>query len=150
MSAAFVETLREASQVSLDEFDASRHGDLLVRLFAGLEGIKSSGAQLVFASKALYHLLPELIVPFDNQVTCGFFGWRSLPNRASDEWLWSMYSILGKVASEVGPEALDVLGEPDWPLDPSVSKALRIGRARVIDFGMEGYRRSTTEAWFVA
>jgi hypothetical protein len=142
--------LRDAGQLSLDEFDATRHGDLLVRLFEGLEGVKSSAAQVVFASKTLHHLLPELIVPFDNQITCGFFGWRMLPNRASAEWLCGIYSILGDVASEVGPKTLDALGEPYWPLDPAVSRAFRIGRARVVDLGMEGYRRSAAEDWYVA
>jgi hypothetical protein len=31
------------------------------------------------ATPTLYHALPELIVPFDGQVTCGFFDWESLP-----------------------------------------------------------------------
>jgi hypothetical protein len=108
-SSASVEALREACRLSLDEFDVARHGDLLVRLFQGLEGVKSSEAQLVFVSKTLHHLLPELIVPFDNRITCGFFGWSTLPKKASAEWLCSIYSILGDVASEVGPDTLDAL-----------------------------------------
>src|SRR5207247_9209386 len=60
----FLEALGAAGEVSLTEFTASSHGDVLAQLFHGLEGMKSSDAQLVAVSKGLYHLLPELIVPF--------------------------------------------------------------------------------------
>jgi hypothetical protein len=145
----FLGALHEASGIQLSEFDSAAHGPVIARLFEGLEGIKSSQAQLVATSKTLYHLLPELIVPFDNQVTCGFFGWRNLPTIADQAWLTSIYSILGEIARGVGSDALESLGQPGWPLDRSVANALRIGQARVVDFGMEGYQRSRGEDWYV-
>lgn len=145
---AFEEAVGEASVVSLSGLAASESGSLIVRLFRGLEGIKSSNAQLVAVSKTLYHLLPELIVPFDSKVTCGFFGWRSLPERVDESWLLEVYSTLSEVAESVGSDTLRPLGRPGWPLDPAVAQALRIGEARVVDFGLEGYRRSTGAAWY--
>jgi hypothetical protein len=146
----FVEALGEAQEFQLARFDPKRHGDVLVRLFDGLDGIKSSEAQLVAISKGLYHLLPELVVPFDGVITCGFFAWNALPTRVHGEWLTDVYEVLAGVASKVGPRRLDRLGTPTWPLDPAIGAALRLGQARVIDFGLEGYRRSAGEPWYVA
>ncbi|HXJ65295.1 MAG TPA: hypothetical protein VNN79_16190 [Actinomycetota bacterium] len=147
---AFVQALGEARDLRISRFDPNRHGEVLVRLFEGLDGIKSSEAQLVATSKALYHLLPELVVPFDGVITCGFFGWNTLPQRIHAEWLIGVYTLLAGVASKVGSRELDRLGTPSWPLDPAVAGALRLGQARVIDFGLEGYRRSAGRPWYVA
>ncbi len=146
----FVQALGEARDLRISRFDPNRHGEVLLRLFQGLDGIKSSQAQLVATSKALYHLLPELVVPFDGVITCGFFGWNALPARAEGEWLAEVYALLAGVATKVGPRRLDRLGTPSWPVDPAVAAALRLGQARVIDFGLEGYRRSSGEPWYVA
>lgn len=146
---AFVEALREAQDLRLARFDPNRHGEVLVRLFEGLDGIKSSEAQLVAISKGLYHLLPELVVPLDGVITCGFFGWNALPTGVHGGWLTDVYDVLAGVASKVGPRLLDRLGTPTWPLDPAIGAALRLGQARVVDFGLEGYRRSAGEPWYV-
>jgi hypothetical protein len=58
--------------------------------------------------------------------------------------------VLAEVAAAVGASELERLGTPTWPLDPAVAGALRIGQARVVDFGMEGYQRSRGETWYVA
>jgi hypothetical protein len=146
---AFRDALRAAGGLSLTDFRAARHGEVLATLFHGLEGIKASNAQLVAVSKGLYHLLPELIVPFDNVITCGFFGWTRLPNRADDAWLADVYGILARVARAVGRRTLRELGRHPWARDPDVAGALRLGQARVLDFGMEGYRRSRGMPWYV-
>lgn len=141
--------LEQASQTELARLDDAAM-QLICGLFRGLEGIKSSNAQVVVVSKALYHLLPELVVPLDNEVTCGFFGWRSLPNRVDDEWLADIYGVLSQIARGVGPRALARHGQPDWPRDQAVALAIRLGQGRVVDFGMKGYRRSTAKQWYVA
>jgi hypothetical protein len=148
-SPGFLDALREAHSIQLAEFDPAAHSDVVVDLFERLDGIKASHAQLVAISKTLYHLLPELIVPFDGQVTCGFFNWNGLPKNVHPEWLSEVYSVLGGIAASVGSRELDRLGRPAWPLDSAVSDALRIGQARVVDFGLEGYRRSRAEDWYV-
>jgi hypothetical protein len=149
-ASGFVAGLHEAQGMQLAGFDPVAHADTLVGLFDALDGIKTSEAQLVAISKTLYHVLPELIVPFDGQVTCGFFGWTALPDRPHRGWLIDVYSLLGDVAAAVGADELERLGTPAWPQDPAVAGALRIGQARVVDFGMEGYQRSRGEAWYVA
>ena len=146
---AFVETLRRAGRISLTDFTASKHADVLGQLFQGLDGIKSSEAQVVAVSKTLYHLLPELIVPFDNVITSGFFGWSRLPDHAEEAWLLDMYGVLAGTARTVGRATLEALGTLPGARDPAVGAALRLGQGRVIDLGMEGYRRSRTQAWYV-
>jgi hypothetical protein len=149
LASEFTEALSAFEGVSLSTLNARSEGTSLASLFRGLEGIKRSDAQLVAVSKTLYHLLPELIVPFDNEVTCGFFGWHSLPHRVEDAWLSDVYGILASVARSVGPTLLDELGRPAWPKDRGVASALRLGQGRVIDFAMEGYRRSVDASWYV-
>jgi hypothetical protein len=145
----FVGGLHEAQTMRLTDLDPATHAETLVGLFDALDGIKTSEAQLVAISKTLYHLLPELIVPFDGQITCGFFGWTRLPDRPDRDWLIEVYSLLGGVAAAVGADELERLGTPVWPKDPAVAGALRIGQARVVDLAMEGYRRSRAQAWYV-
>lgn len=146
---SFLQALASARTVTLAGFDPDAHARVLAELFDALVGIKRSEAQLVASSKTLYHLLPELIVPFDGVITCGFFGWNALPKVAEPAWLSDVYSVLAGIAAGLGPERLDRLGTPSWPLDPAVASALRIGQARVVDFGMEGYRRATGRPWYV-
>lgn len=149
LSSEFTEALSAFEGVSLSTLNVRSEGTGLARLFQALEGIKRSDAQLVAVSKTLYHLLPELVVPFDNEVTCGFFGWHSLPHRVEDAWLSDVYGILASVANSAGPALLDELGRPAWPKDPGVAQALRLGEGRVVDFAMEGYRRSVDAPWYV-
>ncbi len=135
-SPGFLDALQDARSIQLAGFDPAAHSEVVVNLFDKLDGIKESHTQLVAISKTLYHLLPELVVPFDGQVTCGFFNWNGLPKDVNPEWLSEVYSLLGEIASGVGSEKLDRWGQPPWPVDPAVSTALRIGQARVVDFGL--------------
>jgi hypothetical protein len=147
---AFVDALGSARTMTLARFDRDRDADILARLFDGLVGMKSSEAQLVAISKTLCHLVPELVAPFDGVITCGFFGWSALPKVAEAAWLSDVYSVLGGIARRVGARRLDRLGTPLWPLDPGVAAALRIGQGRVVDLGLEGYRRASDQPWYVA
>jgi hypothetical protein len=107
-------------------------------LLDALDGIKTSEAQIVAISKTLYHLLPELIVPFDGQVTCGFFDWPSLPKRPHRDWLSEVYSLLGELAGGVGARELDRLGRPTWPLDSAVGLACGLARRGLWTSGWRG------------
>ncbi|HEY7281369.1 MAG TPA: hypothetical protein VID47_07210 [Actinomycetota bacterium] len=145
----YLEALRSAETITLARFDPDVDAGVLAELFDGLVGIKRSEAQVVAISKTLCHLLPELIAPFDGVITCGFFDWNALPKVADQGWLADVYAVLGGIARKVGARRLERLGTPAWPLDPAVGAALRIGQGRVVDLGLEGYRRARDEPWYV-
>ncbi len=74
---------RAAEIVSFDglridqpDLEVSRTAERLARLIQSL-GIVENKNRVVAGSKALHHLLPELIVPIDREYTQPFFGWQN-------------------------------------------------------------------------
>jgi hypothetical protein len=68
----------ELENMSLDDpaLDVGRVGRSVWRLIDGLD-IVSNTTRIVPGSKALHHLLPELVVPMDRAYTQAFFQWQN-------------------------------------------------------------------------
>ena len=68
---------------------------------------------LVPATKALHHLLPDLVVPVDGNYTTEFFGWsrNDMRNRPRDFFFEAM-PILADIAKRIEPEVRSYIGEP--------------------------------------
>jgi hypothetical protein len=121
----------------IDGIESSQLPELF-ELFQSLEALKPSRAKWVSISKTLYHLLPELVMPMDKIITARFLGWSSLPQGLDEELLVTLYEHLSSVAHSVGGSRLDELGLDPTIEDPAQREAMRLGRARVIDFAMAG------------
>lgn len=83
-------------------------------------------------SKVLYHLLPDLVVPMDNQYTAPFFGRSGLPIGLSKDFFVEAYSAFAAIAA--GQDHL--LQELAQRCSP------RLGLGRVIDFAVVGSQLS--------
>ena len=123
--------------VRIDEIEPSELPRLF-ELFRSLEDLKPSRAKWVSISKTLYHLLPELVTPMDKVITARFLGGSTLPTGLDEDFFVTLYGHLSEVARSVGGSRLDELGLDPTIEDPARRHAMRIGRARVIDFAMAG------------
>lgn len=80
----------------------------LFRLFEAVRGIKPTRRKWVVTSKTLHHLLPDLIVPMDNQMTAPFLGRghfrrrSSRPSSSSRTRRSSIFRGIADTASEQG------------------------------------------------
>jgi hypothetical protein len=62
-------------------------------------------AKLVSGSKALHHLLPELVVPIDRAYTQRFFGWQNpVFQYRQRQCFREAFSAFAEIARSVGPE----------------------------------------------
>jgi hypothetical protein len=70
-------------------------------------GISESEAKLVGCTKALHHLLPDLIIPMDRAWTRRFFAWH-VPEFQYQEHkvFFHAFEQFGRIAREVRPERL--------------------------------------------
>lgn len=68
---------------------------------------------LVPATKALHHILPELVVPVDGQYTAAFFGWsrNELLNRPRDMF-FKVFPTLADIAKRIKPQVSSYAGQP--------------------------------------
>jgi hypothetical protein len=69
-------TIEELDGLAIDQdsLDAESVGATLARLTQSLEIVRNK-ARIVPGSKALHHLLPDLVVPIDREYTQRFFEW---------------------------------------------------------------------------
>ncbi len=81
--AAEIETL-EGIAIDDADLDAPGVGDRVADLVQGLD-IVNNLARIVPGSKALHHILPDLVVPFDRAYTQRFFGWQGPRIQANPE-----------------------------------------------------------------
>ena len=107
----------------------------LFDLFAAVAPLKPTRSKWVVASKTLYHLLPDLVVPMDRLVTARFLRLSALPEGLDQRFFREFYEDVARVARSVGGAHLEVLSRAN----PHASDdRIRIGQARVIDFAMAG------------
>ena len=67
-------------------------------------GIVENKAKLVPCTKALHHLLPELIVPMDREYTGAYFGWRASDFQDRQErTIHHAFERFAQIASSVNP-----------------------------------------------
>lgn len=79
--------------------------------------ITEATAKLVANTKALHHLLPELVPPIDRKHIGRFFGWQ--PVRMQDHWqpFTDMFPRFCQIARTVGPS--QYVGTGEWRTSPT-------------------------------
>jgi hypothetical protein len=113
-------------------------------LFAAVRDIKPTERKWVVTSKALHHLLPDLIVPMDNRMTAPFLGRGSLPTAFDSAFLVEAYAafleVIRNPAFGVGARRIRAAGrEVPYPVAGSTPTDNRVGLARVVDFAVAGF-----------
>lgn len=131
---------RGATILSLQDDDYSD----LFDLFDALRDLKPTQRKWVATSKALHHLLPDLIVPMDNQMTAPFLGRGSLPAHLDAAFLAEAYGAFTQVALDKGygigsRRIRDAAREVPWPCAGALRRDCHVGVARVIDFAIAGF-----------
>lgn len=101
-------------------------GAELWRLIEGLE-IVHNDAKLVPCSKALHHLLPELVVPMDRKYTQAFFGWHNPQFQYGQRRVFlDAFQVFSEVARAVHPQRY-------------VGRGWRTSRTKVLDNAVVGF-----------
>jgi len=104
---------------SLDVERASRRIWLIIK---GLDIVRYKdqpvGRKVVSGTKALHHLLPNLVLPMDNEYTATFFGWNDFGSRPEQRFR-SVFRRVATIARTVSPQSY--VGE-GW--NSSMSKVL--------------------------
>lgn len=98
-------TIEELDGLAIDQpaLDVSAVGNTLARLAQSLD-IVGNKARIVPGSKALHHLLPELVVPIDRAYTQQFFEWanptlQNFPERCFKE----AFNAFARIGREANP-----------------------------------------------
>lgn len=92
--------------------------------------ITDTGARLVACTKALHHLLPELVVPMDRQFTGAFFGWNNQAWQKMEERSFrTAFAVFADIARRAGPAQYVGAG---WNTNPT----------KVIDNAIVGFCRT--------
>jgi hypothetical protein len=117
--------------------------DLFV-LFDAVREVKPTQPKWVVTSKALHHLLPDLILPMDNQLTAPFLGRPSLPATFDQAFLVESYvAFIGVVrdsAFGIGSRRTRAAAsQVPYPVADASPRDCGIGLARVVDFAIAGY-----------
>lgn len=119
------------------------YGDLF-ELFHALRDLKRTQRKWVVTSKTLHHLLPDLVVPMDNQITAPFLGRSSLPADFDAGFLAEACDAFTRVARDPGygiggRRIRDAAREVPWPCPGAARRDCRVGAARVVDFAIAGF-----------
>jgi hypothetical protein len=93
--------------------------------------ISATGVRLVACTKALHHLLPNLVVPMDRQFAGAFFGWNTHDWQVKEERVFkSAFVVFREIAHKTHPSRYVGAG---WNTSP----------AKVVDNAIVGYCRET-------
>jgi hypothetical protein len=93
-------------------------------------GIVENNAKLVACSKALHHLLPELVVPIDRAFTGTFFGWHRPEFQYHQEKIFRQaYQHFVDIAKETNPSRF-------------VGGGWRTSRTKIVDNALVGFCRA--------
>jgi hypothetical protein len=119
-------------------------GEGLFELFDAVGEVKPTKRKWVATSKLLHHLLPDLVVPMDNQITAPFFGRSALPATFEASFLLEAYSAFVGVATSrshgIGVARVrEAAKQVPYPVSGVAREDCRIGLARVIDFAIAGF-----------
>lgn len=96
-----------------------------------VNGGNETGVRLVACTKALHHLLPNLVVPMDRQFTGAFFGWNTHDWQTKEERLFkSAFVVFREIAHKARPSQY-------------VGAGWNTGLAKVLDNAIAGYCRET-------
>lgn len=115
------------------------HEHALSRLFTIVSDVKptKTNRKWMVSSKVLYHLLPDLVPPVDNEFTAPFLGYKALPPGLDEHSLGRHLRSIQILRAEWEPQRLEELAR-------EADSETRLGLARVIDFGVIGFRRFQT------
>ena len=92
--------------MTIDDANVNEVSEELWELFVNLD-IVDNEAKLVSGSKALHHLLPDLVVPMDRAYTQKFFCWHNPVFQYSQQDCFSeAFSAFSKIARNVNPEKI--------------------------------------------
>lgn len=90
-------------------------------------GIVANDTPLVAGSKALHHVLPDLVVPIDRQYTRPFFGWNGVQFQYQQQRVFEdMFPTFHRIAVAVHPEQF-------------LGKGWRTARTKIIDNGIVAF-----------
>lgn len=115
------------------ESEALKASATAERLWSLIEKLRISatGVRLVACTKALHHLLPNLVVPMDRQFTGAFFGWNTHDWQKKEEQLFkSALVVFREIAQKAKPGGY-------------VGAGWNTGPAKIIDNAIVGYCRET-------
>ena len=119
-------------------------GQGLFELFDAVREVKPTKRKWVATSKLLHHLLPDLVVPMDNQITAPFLGRSALPATFEASFLQEAYSAFVGVATNrshgIGVARVrEAAKQVPFPVSGVAREDCRIGLARVVDFAIAGF-----------
>jgi hypothetical protein len=119
-------------------------GERLFELFVAVRDVKASARRWVATSKLLHHLLPDLVVPMDNEVIAPFLGRSALPVGFESAFLAEAYSAFVQLAADpirgIGADRVRRAAEQvPYPIDGAEERDCRVGIARVVDFAIAGF-----------
>jgi len=108
--------------------------DQLWQLISSLQ-IVGNQAKVVACSKALHHLLPELVPPIDRAYTCNFFLWSSTEFQyRQKQFLTLAFDNFAAVARKTNPSQY-------------VGKGWHTSRTKVLDNAIVGYKLLAKQAY---
>jgi hypothetical protein len=112
----------ESHKLEDPRLDTARTADALWDIIATLH-ISDNHAKLVSSTKALHHLLPDLIVPMDRAFTGAFFGWSNHEWQVIQERSFK-HAIVGFCRSHhLDQSSLSELGKSAQAMGLSVDRA---------------------------
>lgn len=95
---------------SQEDIDTTR--DSLWNLIESMRLRPVNKPYLVVASKALHHLLPDLVVPIDGRHTVKFFLWPNDWRKKQREMFFEIFPCLVDMAKRIKPEVGAYIGQP--------------------------------------
>jgi hypothetical protein len=119
-------------------------GEGLFELFAAVSEVKPTRRKWVVTSKLLHHLLPDLVVPMDNQIIAPFLGRGALPATFEPSFVVEAYSAFIDLAMNrshgIGAGRIrEAAKQVPYPVAGAARQDCRIGLARVVDFAIAGF-----------
>jgi hypothetical protein len=120
----------ERDHLEADAMDAAATAEQLWSVINRLR-ITETGVRLVACTKALHHLLPNLVVPMDRQFTGAFFGWNTHEWQTKEERLFkAAFVVFREIAHKARPSQY-------------VGAGWNTGPAKILDNAIVGYCRET-------
>ena len=96
---------------------------------------KSEGARIVIGSKAIHHLLPELLPPIDRRHTLRFFLGREMLGSVGEQAAFlEIFPRFARIASECEPLIDELMNET-----PASGRYMRTSATKIIDNAIVGF-----------
>ena len=119
--------LEELEPLVITDVDGVAVADTIWRAVSGAR-VSASGTQIVAGTKALHHLLPELIPPIDRTYTIRFFHENTLMPKGDEDAFKEVYPALVDIAMRAGDH-----------LRVNDRSAMNTSRTKIIDNAIIGY-----------